>query len=118
MKLKKMGIHLLLIYLLLIAMIGWSLYQQLGIKEEWICSNAVCSKVQTPEEWIKQNCFLVEGKQQCKVNLQGTDQLIPIEKIDTSKINICLEANCIQEARVRSANYTLNITAQKEFSKK
>jgi len=109
---KKENLKFLVVAIVLAAVVAWTIYQDFGLEENWQCFNVQCSKFLTPEEWIDQNCFLVEGKQQCRVNVQGVDQLIPLEAIDTSKINVCLEFKCMQEVKVRTTDYKVNVTTQ------
>ncbi len=102
----------LIVYVVLAAIVVLILYQQINPKEDWQCFNVQCSKFLTPEEWARENCFLVEGKQQCRVNIQGVDQLVPLENINPDNINVCLEFKCIQEVRVRTSDYVVNVTRQ------
>lgn len=81
------------------------------LEGNWRCSQVTCTRFMTPEEWIARFCFLnATNEMNCNVNINGVPTVIPLSVINTSAIYQCAEYACVEEVRVRSANYTLNIT--------
>lgn len=87
-------------------------YTGMIVKEDWACSQYACDKAITAEEWINTNCYIMpDGSNQavCKVIIDNKEQLVPLNMIDTQALNQCVEARCVQEARVRPADYKVDL---------
>lgn len=80
--------------------------------EKWACSQYVCDKAITAEEWVGKNCYALpdgSNKVVCKVIIDDKEQLVPLEMINTQALNQCVEARCVQEANVRTADYKVDL---------
>lgn len=93
-------------------------YTGLVIKEDeqWICSQYVCDKMITAEEWVGNNCYAIpDGNNQvvCKVIIDNKEQLVPLSSINQQALNQCVEARCVQEARVRTVDYKVDLKTVK-----
>jgi len=83
-------------------------YTGMVTKDDWACSQYVCEKQITAQDWIQKNCYTLEdgsNKVMCKVIIDNKEQLIPLEMINQETLNQCVEVRCVQEARVRPADY-------------
>lgn len=78
-------------------------------KESWKCSSVECNKFVSGEEWAKQNCFLVNNQEMCKVNVENKDQLIPLQSINLSAFKQCIEFKCVEEIKVRNTSYDIKL---------
>ena len=98
-----------LVVLWLVVLSG--LYIQKGqVNTNWKCNLVNCTKYITGPEWAQANCFLVGNLTACKVNVNGANQLIPLESLNLSAIQACSEYYCVEETNVRQVNYRLNVT--------
>ncbi len=79
-------------------------------KESWRCSLVNCTKVIGGDEWAKDNCFLANNQEVCRITVNGVNQLIPKQSLNLTAIQQCVEYKCIEETRVKSVNYVMNIT--------
>lgn len=111
--------HLLVLYVI-VAIIGvWLLLLSTpdvtgDTQEEWVCLQQVCSQSEPGGDlWVQENCGVIEDDQgnpveACQVVIDGVEQLVALQEINTSAIRNCVEYTCVQEVRVREANYTLD----------
>jgi len=78
--------------------------------EEWACSKFVCDKATTPQDWVQENCYQTPdtGEWVYKVVMEGQEKLVPLNMINQQSLSQCLEARCVQEARVRAADYAVD----------
>jgi len=81
----------------------------LPLEGEWRCSQIVCSRFMTQDEWVKNFCFLNEsaGEMYCNVLINNVPYTVPLSMLNLSSITQCSEYKCIEEVRVRKANYTI-----------
>lgn len=123
MKIKKDVNKILTIAFVLIGMLilfnilSYTGMVTLGEEEQWACSQYVCDKVITAEEWINDNCYTMpDGSNQvvCKVIIEDKEQLVPLDMINQETLNKCIEARCVQEARVRPADYKVDLQQPQE----
>jgi len=96
------------------ALLVWAAFDLAGGGASWQCSEVACGSVITAEEWVNSNCYVLpdgSGQVVCTVNINNTNQLVPLSMIDTSTLNQCLDPVCVREVRVRKVNYTIgNLT--------
>ncbi|MEM7819680.1 MAG: hypothetical protein QXD48_02520 [Candidatus Aenigmatarchaeota archaeon] len=78
--------------------------------ERWKCSAVNCTKMLTGIEWANQNCFVAGNQTLCKLVINNQNQLIPIEYLNLSAIQQCIEFRCIEEIKIRNVDYVINIT--------
>ncbi len=81
-------------------------------EEQWGCSQYACDKVVTAEEWVGNNCYVLpDGSNQviCKVVIDNKEQMVPLSMINTQALNQCAEARCVQEVRVRTVDYKVDL---------
>ena len=107
---KNSGI---IVYAILFLWLGilTTLYLKDYSREKWRCSLLNCTKSVTGEEWAKENCFLANNQEVCKVSINGVNQLIEKERLNLTAIQQCIEYRCIEETKIRTANYIYNITS-------
>jgi hypothetical protein len=120
---KEINKSIIILYILIILIIASNVFYYVKYinSEKWQCSLYQCTKVKTTEEWINENCVLdsLDNKKTlCNIIINNTKQLIPLEIINQDQLQQllnqqCLKANCIQETKVRSVNYTIDMTSQK-----
>ncbi|MCG2717693.1 MAG: hypothetical protein L6408_02510 [Nanoarchaeota archaeon] len=92
-------------------------YTGMVTKEDWACSQYVCDKQITAQDWINENCYTLpdgSNKVMCKVIIEDKEQLISLEMIDQQALNQCVEVRCVQEARVRPADYNVDLQQPQE----
>jgi hypothetical protein len=98
----------------IVALLVWAVVGLTQDRGSWQCSQVGCGRLITAQEWVDMNCYqLPQDNSQvvCTVNLNGTNQLVPLTMIDMSNLNQCLDPVCVQEVKVRKANYTItNLT--------
>jgi len=85
-------------------------------EEEWVCSQYACDKAITAEEWVNKNCYVLPNTDNeivCKVVLNDKEQLVPLNSINQQSLNQCVEARCVQEARVRAVDYKVDLKTGK-----
>lgn len=76
--------------------------------EQWVCSQVVCDKLMSQQEWVSQNCRLnASNEMNCLVNIYGRPAWVPLKALNLSNIRACAEYRCVQEMLVRPANYTI-----------
>lgn len=112
---KEVNKSILILYTLVILILTFNIFYYIKYinSEKWQCSQITCTKIKTAQEWVNENCGKVDNKIMCNVVINNTKQLVPLEVIDPQSLNQCLEVSCVQEAKVRFVNYTLNITSQR-----
>ena len=92
----------------------WAVYDIANDRGDWQCAQLGCGRVITAKEWVDINCYpLPQDKEQvvCTVNINNTNQLVPLSMIDTSTLSQCVDPVCVQEVKVRKANYSIgNLT--------
>jgi hypothetical protein len=93
-------------------------YTGMVVKDEegWACSQYACDKAITAQDWINSNCYIMPNTNNevvCKVVVDNKEQLVPLSSINQQALNQCVEARCVQEARVRTVNYTVDLTTGK-----
>ena len=79
--------------------------------EQWKCSLVNCTASITGEEWAKDNCFVANNQEVCKLLVDGVNQLIPKDSLNLTAIQQCTEYVCIEETKIRTTNYIINITS-------
>ena len=92
-------------------------YTGMVTKEDWACSQYTCDKAITAQEWIDKNCYTLpdgSNKVVCKVIIEDKEQLVPLDMINQQTLNQCVEARCIQEARVRPVDYKVDLKNPQE----
>jgi len=85
-------------------------------EEQWACSQYACDKAITAQDWINSNCYIMpntDNQAVCKVVVDGKEQLVPLSAINQQALNQCVEARCVQEARVRTVDYKVDLTTGK-----
>ncbi|MFH0936583.1 MAG: hypothetical protein V1815_02815 [Candidatus Woesearchaeota archaeon] len=117
---KKIDKSIIILYILIILVIAFDVFYYIKFinNEEWQCSKILCTKVKTVQEWINENCAKTDKGDMCDIIIDGTKQLIPLQSLDQQYIQQllnqqCLKGYCIQEVKIRSANYTIDTTSQK-----
>ncbi len=76
---------------------------------QWVCSQVVCDKYMTQEEWVNTFCELNASNEfNCRVNINGQQMMIPLKWLNLSNVRQCKEFRCVQEVLVRPANYTID----------
>ncbi len=78
-------------------------------KEAWKCSAVECTSFVKGQEWIDKNCFLLENQEVCKININNIDQVIPLQNINLSLVQQCVEFRCVEEIKIRNASYKINL---------
>ncbi|MDP2907978.1 MAG: hypothetical protein Q8O03_08640 [Nanoarchaeota archaeon] len=111
---KSIGKALVVAFVLIGVLIAFNLLSYTGMvtSDKWACSQYACDKTITAQEWVNNNCYtLPDGSNQvvCKVIIENKEQLVPLDKIDTQALNQCIEARCVQEAKVRSVDYKVDL---------
>lgn len=117
-----MGLNkaLVIAFVLIAGLILFNILSYTGIvakDEQWACAQYACDKAITAQEWVDKNCYtLPDGSNQaaCKVMVDNKEQLVPLSKIDTQALNQCVEARCVQEARVRPVDYKVDLQKPQE----
>lgn len=116
-----MLVRLLIVAFVLIGiLIAFNLLSYTGMVtggDKWVCSQYACDKAITAQEWVDKNCYtLPDGgnKVVCKVIIDDKEQLVPLDKIDTQALNQCVEARCVQEVKVRSVDYKVDLQKPQE----
>lgn len=95
----------------IMALLVWAAVDFNTARGGWQCAQVACGKTITAEEWVNQNCYpLPQNNNEivCTVTINNTAQLVPLRTIDTNSLNRCLDPVCVQEVRVRNANYSIN----------
>lgn len=119
----KMEINkaLVIAFVLIAGLIAFSFLSYTGFvvkeDEQWACSQYACDKTITAEEWINSNCYtLPDGSSQivCKVIIDDKEQLVPLNKINQQALNQCVEARCVQEVKVRTVDYKVDLQKLQE----
>ncbi len=116
---KSITTALVVAFALIGVLIAFNLmgYTGMVIKEDWACSQYACDKMITAQEWINTNCYtLPDGSNQavCKVVIDNKEQLVPLSQINQQALNQCVEVRCVQEARVRPADYKVELPKTQE----
>ncbi len=113
---KSVSKALVIAFVLIAGLIVFSFLNYTGFvvkeDEQWVCSQYACDKVITAEEWVNNNCYtLPDGSNQvvCKVIIDDKEQLVPLDKINQQALNQCAEARCVQEVKVRSVDYKVDL---------
>lgn len=112
---KSVSKALVIAFVLIGVLIAFNLLSYTGMvakDEQWVCSQYVCDKAITAQEWVNNNCYTLpdgSNKVVCKVMIENKEQLVPLDKIDTQALNQCIEARCVQEAKVRSVDYKVDL---------
>lgn len=79
---------------------------------EWQCVQYTCSSYGTGIDWAEANCEERDNGTVCPVSQGGRTYYIPVSQINLTAItqsqSYCEEYRCVQEAPVRSVNYTVN----------
>lgn len=72
---------------------------------EWICIAQKCSLYFEGEDWVKQNCKLINNEMICEFQFQYQEQKfrIPLSGINVSDMISCGKYECVTEAFVRGA---------------
>lgn len=109
MKVSLTNVFICLILVWLIAL-TISYIKQLP-NEKWKCSLVNCTDSITGEEWAKDNCFMANNQEVCKVSIDGINQLVAKQGLNLSAIQQCIKYTCIEETKIRAANYIFNITS-------
>lgn len=78
-------------------------------QETWKCSAVECTNFVTGQEWVNRNCSLLNNQEVCKVNVNNIDQLIPLQNINLSLVQQCIEFKCVEEIKIRNASYKINL---------
>ena len=105
-------------YAVVIALVAWNASQflKVGNSEEWTCAQYRCDKMTTADDWVKQNCFQVGQPPNhqilCKVVVNGQEQSVPLNQINTQTLTQCLEASCVKEVKARSVDYKVPLPQQ------
>lgn len=73
---------------------------------EWLCSAYTCSDEQTGTEWANENCEVTEQGTVCPVTVDGQQEMIPLQQLNLTNVNVCQEYTCIEETPSRTTNYT------------
>jgi hypothetical protein len=109
--------HTTVLYVLLCLVLAWTIYMYATREPDasWQCSNVICAQYSGPQEWVNQNCFEAPTEQGeatvvCRVTVNGTNRLLPLNQLDLSQVGVCLQAVCTQEIYARAANYTINLS--------
>jgi len=92
-------------------------YTGMVTKDDWACSQYTCDKAITAQEWIEKNCYTLpdgSNKVVCKVIIEEKEQIVPLDMINQQTLNQCVEARCIQEAKVRSVDYKVELENPEE----
>ena len=114
--------HLLTLYVLIAVLGAWVLILSAtaaspsALEEEgsWVCLQTTCSESEPGGElWAAENCAVVEDEtgelvEACSVVIDGVEQVVRKDAINLSAIRNCLEYTCVQEVRVREANYRVD----------
>jgi len=87
------------------------LYLKSSTNEDWKCTLVNCTSFITGEEWATDNCFIANNQEVCKLIIDGQNQLIPKQQLNISAIQQCTEYTCIEETKIRTTNYIINITS-------
>lgn len=111
----KKTIHFLILYVLVLGVFVFALTSSLySADEEWVCVQDVCvASEPAGEAWAQENCGEVETDDgefivACALVIDGVEQLVPIDTLNLSAIQVCTQYQCLQEVRVRPANYTFS----------
>ncbi|MCX6711780.1 MAG: hypothetical protein NT139_01945 [Candidatus Woesearchaeota archaeon] len=117
---KRFNKSIIILYILIILIIAFDAFYYIKFinNEKWQCSQIMCKKVKTVQEWTDENCVNDKGTTMCNVVLNNEKQLVPLQSINQQNLQQllnqqCLQGYCIQEVKVRPVNYTIDTTSQK-----
>jgi hypothetical protein len=110
--------HVVVLYTLIALLVATSVYLLFFQETDtgtWQCSNVACANYAGPDAWVAQNCFQAPNENGvdttvCRVAVEGVNRLLPLSQLNLSSLSVCSEYVCVQEVRVRSANYSINLT--------
>ncbi len=117
----KRNVKVYVLYISLTVLLVWNIMQgweYIFEKEEgeWVCTEYVCDKITSAEEWLKHNCYAVkdDAKQEdeevvCGVAINGSKMDVPLNKVKFENNGKCLEARCVREVKSRAVNYKVEI---------
>lgn len=116
--------HFLVLYVL-IAILGIWVFLvsavQPGVTNDgqWVCAQTACAQSEPAgQAWAQENCGTITDNQTgqtvqaCRVTIDGQEQVVRQDALNLSAIRNCLEYVCVQEVKVREANYSVNEPAQ------
>lgn len=112
---KRANKTLMIAFVLIGILLAFNFLSYTGMitkEEQWACSQYVCDKAITAQEWVDKNCYVLpDGSEQivCRVIIDDKEQLVPLNMINTQALNQCIEARCVQEVRVRPADYKVEL---------
>ena len=109
---KSVKSHFMILYILLVIAVVLTGLQFAAVKEDaskgsWECVQTSCSSYMTEGEIIDSVCTQNNGTYVCNVNVDGQTRQVPLNQLNLSSLRFCDEYSCVKEAKVRSANYTL-----------
>ncbi len=118
---RKKTIHLVILYVIVIALAVYVLSGQNAAHQavptnssnmSWVCLKQECaSSVPGGTVWAQQNCGLVNttngSVEACRVTINGQTQLVRKDALNLSVIRQCTEYRCLEDVQVRHVNYTL-----------
>lgn len=109
---RDTSIERIVVYVLLAVIIGYLLFTRFAEdgNQSWACNDLGCSSFMTPDEWVNQFCRLdADNNVVCTVDVNGQQALVPLSQLDLSQLQVCKEYVCVQEIKVRAANYSIDI---------
>ncbi len=73
----------------------------------WACSNAVCSRYLTEQEWTEKNCFIQDDIETCIIRTPQGNYVVPKDRINITSMRECAQVTCTQEVLVKDAEYKI-----------
>ncbi len=89
----------------LVVLVGFQYLQETNTK--WECLQTECSGFISEEEIAAQVCYETEEGTLCNLNVDGQNVVVPLSNLNLTGIQFCKEFTCVQEIKVREANYTI-----------
>ena len=100
-KIKKILIVISII--LLLAGMVFTIYISFNLYGgEWVCISQKCVAYAEGDDWVKQNCNLLESDMICEFQLEGQNFRAPLSGINVSQMISCKEYKCDSEVLIRT----------------